>query len=106
MKKVLYSPGFGAGWTTWACGEEVARYIGTYQPLIDFIEGGGKMDSPEADQLLSVLAEECEKQFGETLHTGGAQDLEVHTFPDDEVVCIDEYDGNETIRSRAEGIWF
>jgi hypothetical protein len=37
--KILYSPGYGAGWSTWSSGE-IAELMLTYQPIIDAIEAG------------------------------------------------------------------
>ncbi len=43
MRKIHYSPGYGAGWTTWHLGDEAERkFMLEYAPLIAFLEGGGK----------------------------------------------------------------
>ena len=41
--KILFSPGFGAGWSTWM-DDKVTKDALTYQPIIDFIEGGGQFN--------------------------------------------------------------
>lgn len=42
-RKILYSPGFGAGWTTWAHSDAsaVRRFMLEYQPFIDAVEAEG-----------------------------------------------------------------
>ena len=111
MTKILYSPGYGAGWTTWNSGP-VARKMLTYQPIIDFIEGGGKFDraKPSAtDQdlhpLLQQLAKECLDEFGEAyVCMLGASDLRVVDVSGR--VRIEEYDGSESyVTSDTDG-WF
>lgn len=38
-RKILYSPGYGAGWTTWCHdGQEHKRFMLEFQPLIDAVE--------------------------------------------------------------------
>lgn len=44
-KKVLISPNFGAGWTTWHHGDEAERnFMLTYAPLISAVEQGLPVD--------------------------------------------------------------
>ena len=39
VRKILYSPHFGAGWTTWFSGSiEAKRFMLEYQPFIDSVE--------------------------------------------------------------------
>ena len=38
-RKVLVSPGFGAGWSSWSYGsKEGAQFLAEYQPIIEFLE--------------------------------------------------------------------
>lgn len=119
MKKLLYSPGFGAGWTTWEGNDEVRRFMASYEPLVEFIEGVGKFERgeceivyslsepdvpPSLDKLHPVLrefAEECQRRFGDIPYLGGARDLQVLTVGDDERVRFEEYDGNESYVTAA-----
>lgn len=111
MKKILYSPGWGAGWSTWNSGE-VATFMLTYQPIIDFIETGGKFTKDEVGgfgnkplhPLLQKLQEECKEKFGETyVCVLGARDLEVESVSGP--FRVTEYDGNEGIEYRNEVDW-
>jgi hypothetical protein len=125
MRKILISPGFGAGWSSWSSGP-TARYMLTYEPIIRFIEGGGKFEYTGARHafvnnpdgpgtihdfsvlhpLLRQLCEECQEKFGDVPFLGGARDLEVVTVGDNERVKVDEYDGSESLSYRDETDWF
>ena len=101
-RKILYSPGYGGGWTSWCSNQEIKKFMLTYQPIIDFLEAGGKFNSDECDEskvdkchpVLKKFAEECRAKFGEVPFMGGADDLEVATVYGR--VRIHEYDGNES----------
>lgn len=109
QRKILLSPGFGAGWTTWN-GGEVARFMLTYQPIIEFLEAGNRFTRDDsghlegyelvgAHPLLEKLQSECLAQFGqEYVCILGASDLEVVTVNGQ--VRVEEYDGNESLRYR------
>lgn len=110
-RKILYSPGYGAGWVSWNNSrKEVALYLLTYQPIIDFLEAGNKFvhaetsveyakdDTPLFDTthpILAKLYQECVEKFKEAIYMGGARDLKVmEVFGE---VKIDEYDGFESV---------
>jgi hypothetical protein len=105
MRKILYSPGYGAGWSTWNSGE-VARFMLVYQPIIDFIEGGNSFTNDDTDEktihpLLKQLQDECREKFGkEYVCMLGADDLEI--FTTNKRVRISEYDGFESIEEEGE----
>lgn len=117
MRKILISPSYGAGWSTWHGNREVAKFALTYQPIIDFIEGGGKFSrdvgrfgGDEADNhpLLVQLTDDIKAKFGEdeTFYVGGACDLEVVTVEAGQAFRINEYDGYETlVRHDSESYW-
>lgn len=91
--KVLISKGFGAGWSTWNSGE-VAKYMRTYQPIIDAIESGKEIT--ESCSLVKQMVKECKKKFGDCyVCILGADGLcvEEATPP----FQIHEYDGAESI---------
>jgi hypothetical protein len=94
MRKILISRGYGAGWSTWNSGE-VAKYMLTYQPIINFLESGGKFKDDNRDHpLLVQLKEECLEKFGEDyVCVLGADDLDVETVSGR--VKVSEYDGSE-----------
>ncbi len=117
MRKLLYSPKYGAGWSTWCSNPSLVKFMVSYRPIIDFLESGNKFeweddmvrydenDQPLYDKLHPVLrefAEACYRQFDEIPYLGGAQDLEVLVVPDDELVRFDEYDGYESYELRSQ----
>ena len=104
-RKILISPGFGAGWSSWNSGE-VAKYMLTCHPIIDFLENGGKFSSRDCDDcitmhpLLLQLQKDCLEKFGEDhVCVLGARDLEVMEV--DGRVRIHEYDGAEHIEEEG-----
>ena len=97
--KVLISPGFGAGWSTWNSGE-VAKYMRTYQPIIECLEQGNKVTRV----LLAQLEKECEEKFNEDhVCVLGADQLVVMEVP--LPFKIDEYDGSESISTQNDTDW-
>ena len=116
QRKVLYSPGYGAGWVTWNSSKTgSAEFMLTYQPIIDFLEAGGTFSggfSEKADQtrieyngdvadlsslhpVLKKFAEEFHEKFGEYPYMGGAEQLRVEIVSGR--VRVEEYDGNESL---------
>lgn len=112
-RKILYSPGFGAGWSSWNSGE-TAKYMLEYQPIIAFIEAGGAFTQRDLGDnstkyvprhpLLKQLQDECRERFG-TDHVCvlGADDLEVMTVAGR--VMIEEYDGSESVVEEGDENW-
>ena len=122
-KKVLISQGFGAGWVSWAHSREQKEFLISYQPIIDFLEAGGKFSYEECrveydwddddahpnlsnlHPILRTLAEECLKRFDDIPYLGGARSLEVRMV--DGRIRIHEYDGKETMELEGEyDDWF
>lgn len=110
-RKILYSPEYGAGWVTWNRGNpEVASLLLTYQPIIEFLESGGRFTDDEigtystnykpSHPLLQKLLKECEERFGEdSVYLGGACDLKVKEV--NGLVRIEEYDGYESVKEEG-----
>jgi hypothetical protein len=99
-RKILYSPGFGAGWSSWNSGE-VAKFMLTYQPIIDHIETG---KGPVPESLLEQLQADCKEKFGaEYVCVLGAEQLAVWTGHGP--VKIDEYDGHESVTQPSDITW-
>ena len=113
-RKILYSPDFGAGWTSWA-GGEVVKFMLTYQPFIDHIEnGGGSLDSGYNGHLDRKGLEEmkdkfhpvvyqfcvdCLDKFGEVPYLGGLRNLTVATVSGRS--RIQEHDGYESYEEEG-----
>lgn len=111
MRKILYSPGFGAGWTTWNSSKpEVAKYMLEYKPIIDFLEKGNKFTNEDCcdydndgkiHPLLKQLQKECEEKFDESyICVLGADQLRVAEVSG--LVRIKDYDGSESIEEQGE----
>lgn len=114
MRKFLYSPDYGAGWSTWAHGYEQEHFLMFYQPIIDYLEAGGTFgydecapsmkddgeDYPNAPAVLKQLLEDWKERFPHDYppYLGGARDLVVETCSDDCQIEITEYDGKESFR--------
>lgn len=113
-RKILYSPGYGAGWTTWNDGN-VANYMLTYQPIIDFLEAGNHFSDADMrtsgargdaaylplHPLLRQLREECKEKFDKDyVCVLGADGLRVVTVSGR--VRLHEYDGSESYEEEGE----
>lgn len=108
MREILYSPGYGAGWTTWESDPKIRAFMLTYAPIIAFLKSGGSFDRAVCDisykgtapnltklhPILRQFAEECQSRFGSIPYLGGARDLTIATVSGP--VYIDEYDGYES----------
>lgn len=81
---VIYSPGFGAGWSTW---NDEHRDILVFDK--DIAEAVLRGDRGAAAK---IAIEKC----GD-FYTGGARDLEVRWLSVGSVFRINEYDGSESI---------
>lgn len=113
MTDILYSPGYGAGWSTWA-DEEQSRFALTFQPLIDAINKGEEVWSdtdekshmkddfvpshPAMQEFTAALKEKWPED-GESFFLGGARDLAVTQVMGPFQVL--EYDGSESIDEGA-----
>ena len=107
-RKVLISPGFGAGWSTWA--EDQFQEDCLFDPaLIVAVEAGtplGEWDEPGTP--MHAFDQALRKKHGiesgeEVIYAGGAHGLEVVEV--DGPFKVDEYDGSETIVTRNDDIW-
>lgn len=88
---VLYSPGFGAGWSTW--NPEVPELL--FDPVIvEFVE------KDQWDELKVYVAL---KYPG--LYDGGLTDLEVKWLPVGTAFRIHDFDGSESIQVRDQVAW-
>lgn len=109
-RKILYSPGYGAGWSSWSSGD-IAKFMLEYKPLVEYIESGGKIEDNDSFDLydkegkiiidkiqnpvLRQFATDCLEKFGKVPYLGGAKDLCVATVYGK--VKINDYDGSESV---------
>lgn len=82
---VLVSPGYGAGWSTWADAPEEALFS---PDVVSWVEAGKPRD------VLREKEDEWEAGFG---YLGGLEDLQVEWVPEGSRFRIEEYDGFETL---------
>jgi hypothetical protein len=99
MVAVLYSPGFGAGWSTWQHEEELKAFVMFDRRLVEAAERGASYD--EVEEMLEEL-------FGTEFYisTSGWSDIEVAWLPVGTRFEITEYDGAEGIRVFDESEYF
>lgn len=112
LRKILYSPAYGAGWTSWADRRDIKQFMLTYQPIIDYLEAGNDFKGIKLDKIydragkptilghlpacLQQFVADCQERFGEVPYLAGARDLEI-----EEVNClvkITDFDGYEHIK--------
>lgn len=90
---VLYSPGFGAGWSTWAYDGSMKKIALFHPAFVKWVEDGKKEN---IDDL-------AERIFGTAyFYTGGANNLEIEWLPVGTQFVVDEYDGSESITINPE----
>lgn len=85
MVAVLYSPGFGAGWSTWASSEDASVLCMDERIVQPFLDGG------------APAAVKAALQIYPDLYTGGGRDLKVEWVKEGAVFEIEEYDGSESL---------
>lgn len=92
---VLYSPGFGAGWSTWAYEKDYVDFMLFDPTLVDMVERGLGSDAIEA----------YVQSKHSNVYCGGADDLVIKWLPVGTAFRIHEYDGSESVEVREEMDW-
>jgi len=82
---VLYSPGYGAGWSTWAENDQ-RETVCMHAEIVQAVLEGDRNKAAE-------IAQRIYPDF----YVGGAEDLEVGWVPKGEAFEITEYDGSENL---------
>lgn len=114
MPKILYSPGFGAGWTTWHSGSmDEIKFMLTYQPFIDALERGEGIKEPpynfgiltggesgfdlSDNPLVAQFVYDFQEKFPDARvpYLGGVDDLTICEVSGP--FRIEEYDGSESV---------
>lgn len=120
MRKILYSPEYGAGWTSWndALGRDAIKFMLEYPPFIAFLEEGGKFEAKnnrfEDLPIVKTFLADFKATFSELYQKEdpyicliGLDDLEVFTMQDTDQFQISEYDGSESVILRtSEDFWY
>ena len=100
-RKILYSPGFGAGWTTWEHEPKVKAIMLTWKPIVKALENGEGPLSDSHPAVVSMLDAIKAKGF-DTPYLGGLRNLTVATITGK--VLISEYDGNEGYQTQDDDL--
>ena len=107
---VLYSPGYGAGWYTWAREPDPQMLFDPH--LVDLVERLQKIPADwsgswltlEAHQLIAAIEAYCEAQWPDE-YLGGVNDLAIAWVPQGEYFHIHEYVGSESVEYRDQMPW-
>jgi hypothetical protein len=94
MVAVLYSPDYGAGWSTWASRE--IREAVLFDPAIVELVEQEKLEELEVYVKLKYPS----------LFTGGLRDLQIEWIPEGTQFIVNDYDGNESIQKRDSTDWY
>jgi hypothetical protein len=103
MVAVLYSPRFGAGWSTWNNAREWNGHnlgeVLLYAPaIVEMVLAGIEG---------SVIEAYCDKFYGEHgYYFGGADGLTVEWMPVGTEFVVNEYDGSESIQYKETSVWY
>ncbi len=91
---VLYSPGFGSGWSTWNR-EPIASHMAMDRLVVEaFLTG-------DSSQIEKVVNEIAAKYGCEYVCLLSSNELEICWVDSGEVFIIDEYDGFERVESAS-----
>ena len=91
---VLYSPGYGSSWSTWAYGDTGKAMAMDRDLVLAFLNGG-------VDALVKITEQKYPDNY-----TGGAHDVVVAWLPEGTRFEIREYDGSETLRTLDNVSWW
>ena len=86
---VIYSPGYGAGWSTWAQEDDLSQLFDPQ--LVHLIEQAVQ------DEILAYCSLRWPDQY-----QGGARDLAVAWVPLGDHFRIHEYDGSERVEIQSQ----
>lgn len=106
MKYILYSPGYGAGWSTWADTAEQRKLMVNFQPIVDALLQDESIVLTEEHPAVQALLSECDRIGLDHPYLGGLRNLRCYTGPDDVLVRIHEYDGSERIVTADAEEWY
>jgi hypothetical protein len=103
---VLYSPGFGAGWSTWNSIREGGDALLFDPSIVYMVEEMNKLDSEDSRRMdwVNNIMDYCRKTYPEC-YCGGVDDLVVEWIPQGTMFKIHEYDGSENIEYKENDYW-
>lgn len=88
---IAYSPGYGAGWSTWEFDNELVETLLFHPDIINMILSN-KQSEIDKDWLVEHFGEEFKN-----VYCGGASNLSIKMLPVGTHFRIDEYDGSEKV---------
>lgn len=94
---VLYSPGYGAWWSTWAGSRELEEFALFDKRLVEMAESGATQE--EVEKYLD------DKFNDARFHAGGWRDIAIKWFDVGERFRVLERDGNERIEIIYNDFW-
>jgi hypothetical protein len=95
---VLYSPGYGAGWSTWCQEDDRMRLNMLFDPQIaDLVDQNAPDWLEQAKAITQIKYPEA--------YTGGLADLEIRWLPVGTQFRVLEYDGFEQVEIESEIAW-
>lgn len=89
---VLYSPGYGGGWST----EDLPPETAFHPKLVELVEENRR------DEITGEL---CEALFGHNCRYGDSESLEICWVPQGMDFYIENYDGFEKVVSSGDDNW-
>lgn len=109
-RKILYSPGYGAGWVSWHRGSRAEKlFMLEYAPFIKFLEESEDNKLDPDDEHVKQFKKDWDIAFPESAgdypYTCGLEQLEVVEVGSDCSVMITEYDGYEEVKTLGEQCW-
>ena len=96
---ILYSPGWGAGWSTWGAPDEA---ISDYKLVKMVVDRNSNTSGEEFDSRTMEINKYVEEKWGEEVYVGGTEDLTVSWVPEGTKYRIDEHDGSEYLLTEED----
>lgn len=105
MVAVLYSPGYGAGWSTWNSYRGYGNVLLFDPSLVYMVEEMNKVEEEDRKaSWVDNIVEYCTKKYPEG-YFGGADDLQICWIPVGTQFKVNEYDGSESIEFKETDSW-
>lgn len=102
---VLYSPGFGAGWSTWNYSFPECLFDPDIVEIIESYTMNEPYDEESEMTMRQKIVVTAEIKYGEEFYAGGADDLRIMWLPKGTLFRVNEYDGSESIETRDTIDW-
>lgn len=102
---VLYSPGFGAGWSTWNYQFPECLFDPDIVEIIESYTIDEPYDIESEREMRNKIVSVAEEKYGEEFYAGGADDLRIVWLTEGTEFIINEYDGSESMQLKNEMYW-